>query len=751
MSTETSFVGLFERTDLDTPITSIVIPLIQRDYAQGRRDIDAVKIRSSFVDVLHEALTEPRQVNLDFVYGDVDAAGVFSPLDGQQRLTTLFLLHWVLASQAGVDLGTQRWTSFSYATRTSARRFCERLVKAPLPAEDARPASEWITDQPWYMAVWEHDPTIASMLVMIDALEERFAGREDYDLLWERLADGSSIVFHRLAVDDKGFPDDLYIKMNSRGKPLTPFENFKARFEGALRGRTGAATFARRVDGEWTNALWRYRGDDDLIDDEFMCYLHFLTEICEWRAGDVARGGVEERAIRTFASDDRSAGDNLTFMFAALDVWVEVDAETYFETTFTAESSAPDRAGRLLTFHSPHLLRDCLARYGAYSGNRRLFDFGQTLILYAVLLHLTEKTEDFPIRARVLRNLIEASTNEVRLENMPRLVADTARIIGEPDLARAVDGSLFAKHQRDHEVTKLELLDREPDLATPTRQLEDHGVLRGTVSAFTVDAHLPRRADVFEALMSDPGLWLSLTGALLSVGDYSRQTWHTTFQFGSPTSHTWWRELLTGRSHEDLARTRAVLEEVLDLVASSGEPPQSTLNDLQQVFLHGREATRHFDWRYYFVKYDAMREGTSGIYVNASSGMGYDVVMLDKRQLNSLYRDPFLFAMVKDNPVASGVRDAEHGPRFTGYASKPRWLTFEASGMQMRCATDGFIIRPPEAGSLNAYTALGERLEMLNSGVVPIPQVTVEGSLTDTEDRVELGRAYINAAIELGL
>ena len=54
--------------------------------------------------------------------------GTFEPLDGQQRLTTLFLLHWYLASRSGRLGDPQAWTSFTYATRPSARLFCERLV-----------------------------------------------------------------------------------------------------------------------------------------------------------------------------------------------------------------------------------------------------------------------------------------------------------------------------------------------------------------------------------------------------------------------------------------------------------------------------------------------------------------------------------------------------------------------------------------------------------------------------------------------
>ena len=94
----TSYAGLFSPSEADAPrVTSIEIPLIQRDYAQGRTDARASDIRERFLDVLHEALTEGRDVGLDFIYGDVED-GTLRPLDGQQRLTTLFLLHWYLGS-----------------------------------------------------------------------------------------------------------------------------------------------------------------------------------------------------------------------------------------------------------------------------------------------------------------------------------------------------------------------------------------------------------------------------------------------------------------------------------------------------------------------------------------------------------------------------------------------------------------------------------------------------------------------------
>ena len=54
-------------------------------------------------------------------------------------------------------------------------------------------------------------------------------------------------------------------------------------------------------------------------------------------------------------------------------------------------------------------------------------------------------------------------------------------------------------------------------------RLEDHPVLRGTLTAFKFDAHtFRRRAEAFENAFAHPRQWTSLTGALLATGDYRR-------------------------------------------------------------------------------------------------------------------------------------------------------------------------------------------------------------------------------------
>jgi uncharacterized protein with ParB-like and HNH nuclease domain len=98
-----SFFKIFSKKNY-----KLVIPIIQRDYAQGRTNDDTKEVRTEFLDALYNYLEENRpNRDLDFVYGTLQKGDNaeervhFIPLDGQQRLTTLFLLHWFLYQISG--------------------------------------------------------------------------------------------------------------------------------------------------------------------------------------------------------------------------------------------------------------------------------------------------------------------------------------------------------------------------------------------------------------------------------------------------------------------------------------------------------------------------------------------------------------------------------------------------------------------------------------------------------------------------
>lgn len=78
-----------------------------------------------------------------------------------------------------------------------------------------------------------------------------------------------------------GLTDEIYIKMNSRGKPLTQFEHFKAEFEHSLEkvNKSACKRVINKIDREWTDLLWPYRGENNIVDDEFLRYFRFICDI----------------------------------------------------------------------------------------------------------------------------------------------------------------------------------------------------------------------------------------------------------------------------------------------------------------------------------------------------------------------------------------------------------------------------------------------------------------------------------------
>ena len=251
---------------------TIVVPEYQREYAYGRQTGDAPEIRKALINELINAICdkEKRQIELNFVYGGkVEHHNIegytetsFHLVDGQQRLTTLFTFYWYVIMQAEmmkpekmsdqtIKAGYGNLKNFKYKTRTSSSSFCEQLLK--ISKEDLskknvtnrkRRYPGWgdlavsIMEMTWFTGVMYSDPTVKSILVVLDEINSQFHDRND--LNWKELAnrliaDSSlcPIVFLGLNMEqvlgkEEKSIRDLYIKMNSRGKLLTDFEIFKS-------------------------------------------------------------------------------------------------------------------------------------------------------------------------------------------------------------------------------------------------------------------------------------------------------------------------------------------------------------------------------------------------------------------------------------------------------------------------------------------------------------------------------------------
>lgn len=305
-------------------VNFIEIPIIQRDYAQGRKDQS--EVRNAFLDSLFSALIidkaydDKPSLNLDFVYGDIDNTDTLSVLDGQQRLTTLFLLHWFLAvkhnhlTEFKARFTLEGSSRFTYKTRPSSSEFFDALLSngtiqqryhalTKFNVDQTTESSkindytidQLITDSTWFFSAWKQDPTVQACLNMLKAIEERFA-LYDEDLYLRIVgSDNPCITFQFLPLSKFGLSDELYIKMNARGKPLTPFENFKANLQQAIKSFSeelptydlaarggvvnGYEYFIHKIDTDWADLFWTYRtvGDNhDSYDDELMNFIRLI-------------------------------------------------------------------------------------------------------------------------------------------------------------------------------------------------------------------------------------------------------------------------------------------------------------------------------------------------------------------------------------------------------------------------------------------------------------------------------------------
>ena len=260
----------------------VEIPIIQRDYAQGRVTKEVNKIRKNFIGHLVDNLLEGNPIELDFVYGMV-RDGLFIPLDGQQRLTTLFLLHWYIAYRENkLESYKDILLKFTYETRASSHDFMSCLCKESHPQVPS--ISDYIKAKAyWFDNDWLLDPSVSGMLIMIQTLEDHKELNDNLGCLFDRLiSDELLISFYFLPLEEFGLSDDLYIRMNARGKILNEFENFKSNFYRIIKDCPNIDRIKTKMEYDWVTNLWEYRTDpkNEMVGDTyFMNYLEFIPKM----------------------------------------------------------------------------------------------------------------------------------------------------------------------------------------------------------------------------------------------------------------------------------------------------------------------------------------------------------------------------------------------------------------------------------------------------------------------------------------
>ncbi|MGY6521311.1 MAG: GmrSD restriction endonuclease domain-containing protein [Mongoliitalea sp.] len=491
---------------------SIEIPTIQRDYTYGRNSAIEIGLKLT-KSILATCKLPFKNLHLDFIYGKLEGIEnfhrleknkhsiesllhsiksyadnlhlnvryettektdlkseivTFIPLDGQQRLTTLFLIHWYFAFLRKDTESLHVLKRFTYTTRNSSKEFLQLICS--MNSDEVTLENglvEGITNHELFFNSWKKDPTVNSMLIMLGHIE-KFVLDQPFSLTtaWKRLTESDSVTFDFFDLDDFELADELYVKMNARGKSLTGFENFKAWLLKNFKEEIGDGAIGKKLDIDWYDLFWKDQEDVEKIDDHYLQFFKNLylsdyllenygedssaSEINTDKNVEILRSKTEKNLIPLFENNG-TFSKNIQRYINLLDIFSKMEGDYLFNPNFQKSS--------LLEF---------------FFKNNQGLNYPENTYHYALSRYLIETNGNlayFGQWARVMGNLIFNTPIETAyLHRIACMSIDTLiRTIGSENVYQKIaqlDGGIefFDGEQVHEEILKAKLIIEHPEI-----------------------------------------------------------------------------------------------------------------------------------------------------------------------------------------------------------------------------------------------------------------------------------------------
>lgn len=221
----------------------VVIPDLQRDYCWGdklnkRATGEVGELVSGFIKNLIEQFDngDDTDLNMGMFYGYEIPANHIQLCDGQQRLTTLYLLLGMLNKRVGKfqrhlisDFELQeddKEPYLNYAIRESSLYFLSDLV-CEFFINNKEAKVESIRNAQWYFNDYKHDPSICSMISAMTIIESKLIEKEDDWLI--RFGEWvlNKLTFLYFDMQDRSNGEETFVVINTTGEPLSAVQNLK--------------------------------------------------------------------------------------------------------------------------------------------------------------------------------------------------------------------------------------------------------------------------------------------------------------------------------------------------------------------------------------------------------------------------------------------------------------------------------------------------------------------------------------------
>jgi len=548
----------------------IIIPLIQRDYVQGSN----IKKAKKFL----EAIKNSKELNLDFIYGYIKD-DCFIPIDGQQRLTTLFLIFFYLS-----DKFDEKMKKFNYELRGDVEDFLKELIqnKENLPKDNIK---ENIINSNWFYESWIKNPTINSMLSMLYLIENYFK-KDSIEVL-------NKVKFSFLNLEDIDQGEDIYVKLNARGKLLDDFENFKAEFEKNIDDKE----FSKKFDGEWLDFFWKKANID--ANKVFYNFIKYLAEMIRYK------NGLKEK----FDYDDfdeivKVLSENKDFLKKSLDNLSLIDEfMKNFSENYEKEKIA-------LFDKNCNLLDKALFNLDKKEESPSIFD---KIILFTIIQYVNKFNnidDNLKHIIRGVRNILwqDKTQKQGKVNFFQTLgykdISDYLKLFEkflESNFYKAlIDiNSTYKKDAIKKEQDKVKLILKNSSFKDIINEFEDLNLLKGDISNFLIDdlERLKRYLKAIKKLFINSNDSL-LIRAMLTVDDYKILIGYSylkgekknKYYFGR---NGYWDIILQAKSNE-IFNFKIFWQNFLDKYLENG---------LEEMINNYLKNTKEKNWKYYFIKY----------------------------------------------------------------------------------------------------------------------------------------------------
>jgi uncharacterized protein with ParB-like and HNH nuclease domain len=354
--------GFFDDNNLD----QIIIPEIQRDYIwksdnvthllksicdsakkhkQNLDDMDVTeelfrtlspKAKEAIIEKMGEG-TISCNIGFFYAYTDPAIAGRRILIDGQQRMTTLFLLLVYLSTKENQQDKFKMFyfkddiLKFDYKVRESAHEFMLHFVTHLLNGNDA----DDVPNQYWYFSEYKYDMTIQSLMENYKIIKN-YLSKSELSLEYVE----SNIEFWYFDTDKSSQGEELYIYMNGRGESVSPNENIKASLLKDL-SENEKHKWGLKWE-EWQNFFWKWRGKNQNADNglnEFLRWIKIIEHIKSDGDSAIEKLSTEIRRIK---EKDRVQGDCLSFIlieryFSGIDRLMKIKEGLYLKCQWFSE------------------------------------------------------------------------------------------------------------------------------------------------------------------------------------------------------------------------------------------------------------------------------------------------------------------------------------------------------------------------------------------------------------------------------